>query len=370
MKKIITLIISSIVLLQSCKMENEINNVWLYSKDFGGFVYTGLVFDLKSNPKKIYSVIDDYHLDSVKINENIIYKGTDTLARIIWNNSSCIIIDKPDTIAFHKVPNMNNKESYKFVYEFLTEYDILFKDKFGEIRIHYDTTTWENGFKPLNYLIQEPNNTFSISSWNLKVVNNSLILFNLDPNSLFQENLLITDITNDSISALKLRYPLESFEINSEFEEKVKKNIKFDFEYEKCVLKKIKRLETQEKTELLKNLTSKEWTLKSIDTTNSGRIAGVPRNSYNRIYPTDKYMIKYNFFENDSFVFNLNENVYSGYYRISKDGTFIELDSGIEFDDYIEILELSPEKLRTNQSVKVFRTNNKCKIYNYSIEFE
>jgi hypothetical protein len=351
-------------------MENEINNVWLYSKDFGGFVYTGLVYDLKSNPKKVYSVISDYHLDSVKLDGSIIYKGNDTLARIIWMNSSCMIIESSDTIAFHKVPNMNNKESYEFVYEFLTEYDILFKDKLGEIRIHYDTIMWENGLKPLSYLIQEPNNTFSISSWNLKVVNNSLILFNLDPNSLFQENLLLTNITNDSISALKLKYPSESFEDNAGFEEKVKKNIKFDFEYEKCVLKKIKRLETQEKTELLNNLTSKEWTLKSIDTTNSGRIAGVPRNSYNRIYPTDKYMIKYNFFENYSFVFNLNENVYSGYYRISKDGTFIELDSGIEFDDYIEILELSPEKLRTNQSVKVFRTNNKCKIYNYSIEFE
>jgi hypothetical protein len=377
--KIITSAILLALLITCRYYKDDIGkNVWLYSSEFGGRIFTGLVYDFKSNPQIAHSLIIDFD-SSIVIEKkgNIIYTNNDTLAEIIWNNNTCLLLKSiyNDSLVFHKVPSLNNSDSLEYVFNFLTSNIIIYEDNNFNLRIHYDTTFYSYGYRSLNY--KEVNcthidNSFMFATWNLKEINNSLILFNVDPYSLFPNSLLITKISKDCIVAKKLRVPLETIEEINKFNENVKNKIPNEFEYENCTLTKLENLSAEEMINLQRKLCSKKWKAKQIEKNNTERI-GMFRwesSEINRFYPMNSLDITYSFYENGSYEFVLNEKEYSGNYRLSSDGKYIELIDNSIFDSFIEIVELNDNILKTKQLAKVFDSGRKYNIYQYYIEFE
>lgn len=347
------------------------NKTWIYSKDYGGIVYTGLVFDFQNTPNRIYSILSNYKVDSVTIKNNNVIKGNDTIAKILWKSNNCMIAEYAwDTIALHRIPDINNKESFELVKSFLLENAIYYKDNNFNLRIHYDTINLGNGFKQLKYQVLDYDHKFLVSSWNLKIVNNSLVLFNVDPVSIFHDNLLIKSITMDSIIADKLRFPSKNTKEFVKLKRRIENKLPYNFDYESFTLKKLKKITNKEKNDLYNILCSKEWYAKKIDTTNTNQIGNLFLNSDNRFYPIDSFYFAYNFYYNDSFVLKINDNIHYGHYKLSQDGKFIELNDATRFDDYIEISEIAKNKLIINQFVKVLKIGRNYDIYTFRIEFE
>ncbi len=343
------------------------NGKWIYSLEYGGMVYSGMIYDFENLPNTRYSLLSKNYCDTISLKDSELFLDTTRIGTIVWKNNNCIVIKGlRDSLVFHKVPDLQLADSITSVLNFLTSQPILYKDNFYKLNYYFDTTINErdfyySSFRNLNYAQYG----LEYSSWKLETVNNSIILLNQDPFSLFPKNLLITNITNDSISGIILGFPEN---IRDSIIRAISSQKNLEFEYEKFSLKKVKTKTKAEITLLKKSLTSKNWKLSIIDSTylSYGRIH--PREKA-RIFPKRLDGLEYNFSVDNNYEIATKDSTYKGKFDLSIDGKYIILDNDMYYDNCIEILELD-SLLKMNQIMKIHDSDRKYRTYNCKIELK
>jgi len=356
-----------IIGILSCNKETS-KKVWIYSNSQTGMIYTGLVFDLSKQPIEIYSIAKDFRFDSIHFENDNVLRNNDTIVRILWKNENSMVARYGyDTIMLQAVPDLHLSDQYEKLYDLLTQNSYVYEDKWNHFQIKFDTTLFETGiFKSLIFDLNTKNG-YTQGTWMLRKINGSIILFNTNPIELFHKPLLITNIYKDSIIALNLEIAYN--ELNK-FMLAVSEGEKFNFNYDKCILKKVPGINETEKKKLIESLSSKVWTAKKVDTILLS--SGVPIGKWDssRFYNKYNFDIKYKFTQDGIYSFILQDTTYSGKYIISDDGKHLLLDSIYSPNDFVELIEVSKDKIKTRQQIEIKEDNRHRSFYNYDIEFE
>lgn len=362
--KLLSIILISII-FSSCK-NNEIDGKWLYSLEYSGMVYTGMIYDFESEPMTRQSLLNDFFCDTIIKEDSLLFVDTIGIGKIVWKNEKCFVIDGlNDSLVFHRIPNMQTADSMNFVSEFLTSSPILYKDDFYEFKYYFDTTLNDRQFYSSAFKnMDNPNYGFEYSDWRLEIMNGSLILLNKDYLSLFHQNLLITNITKDSIIGLKIRFP-ES--MHDSIVNAIEFNNKINFEYDKFSLVKGKSLSNESLDSIRYQITSRTWEVFRMDSSyiSYGKI--YPK-QLARVFPKKLKGLKYRFLSNNDYEIFTADSLFSGTYDISIDGRYIILDGYMEYDNNIEINTLTDTSLIINHILKIHNSDRKYRTYNCKIE--
>ena len=354
------------IILYSCT-KNDMKGKWIYSLEYSGIAYPGMIYDFENNSMTRYSLLSKNNCDTISLKDSVLFFDTTSIGTIVWKNDYCFVINgHRDSLVFHKVPNLHLSDSIEFVSNFLTSNPILYKDNSHKLTYYFDTTLNDRGlynssFKNFNY----PQYGLEYSSWKLDVINGSIILLNQDPISLFPKNLLITNITNDSISGIIIGFPEN---IHNSIIRAISNYKIIDFEYERFSLTKVNR-KTEEEIELLKEkLISKNWKLTNIDSTyiSFGRV--LP-NEETRIFPKNLNGLEYKFYADNKYKISVKDRLYTGRFDISIDGKYIILDENMYYDYCIGLIEVD-SLLKIEHIMKIQEAERKYRTYSCEIKLK
>jgi len=348
---------------------NPYGKVWISTADTPPGMWFNLgVLDLKSSPYSSYIVSHQEEKRRVYFHEDSVFIDTSLLGKIVYEQASFMALKDEfnNSIHYHAVPDLGNADSIDFVYNLLISSPILYQDKNLVLKMQFEpiVNSWGwNKSLSIDSLRQIDMSNFNhwtssfdynfFRRWHLTTLNNSIILLN-SPEILIEgfalDILLVEDIQDTQLIAKKIEIPI--WERNSILDS-IDNGVDIEFQYEECVLKKYKVVDSEMLNQMYYRLCHRTWTKSKADSITYFGEGFIPKKDTLTKYPKSLTEFTYKFFPDSTYEISIGGIASSGAYEFSRDGDYLLLDKANENASCMKIILLSPDNLKLQQLINV-----------------